>query len=267
MVHIQDDLFFADKQRAFAFVSHYEKRGYRFKWFTLTRANYFNEDYMSDAFIKRIKDSCVWLGLGIESGSDTMRQRLNKGITIGQINRAVDTLANNNMKASYAFMIGLPNEKVEDMVETARMIMDIKKRHPESTCAFQLFRPYPNTEIFDDAVKLGYAMPQSLGEWAIRQDITTGYTKISELAWLSDKERDLANYLVTVMGWSQTLGRVYTGKRILDGLLHFAIVLLLKSPSSLSLRLRLHFNYWGFIIEPHFYRMAHWVRNLVGRIG
>lgn len=266
VIHIQDDLFFADRQRALEFINQYESKGYGFKWFTLARANYFNEDYISDAFIKRIKGSCLWLGLGIESGSDAMRRRLNKGITADQIDKAVDTLAKNGMKTGYAFMVGLPYETEEEMVETARMIFTIKKCHPQSVCAYQLFRPYPNTELFDDATKLGYMMPQSLEEWVSVQDPVTGYTTINELVWLSSKERLLANYLVNAISWAQTSARVHTGKRILDRLLYVAIVFLLKIPSIFSLKLRLRFNYWGCIIETWVYGMAYRVRTVIERI-
>ena len=61
-VHMQDDLFFADKQRARGFLDEYDKGGYEFGWFTLARANYFGEHYMSDAFMMRIKPTVTIFG-------------------------------------------------------------------------------------------------------------------------------------------------------------------------------------------------------------
>jgi anaerobic magnesium-protoporphyrin IX monomethyl ester cyclase len=250
IIHIQDDLFFAVKSRVLGFLDHYENKNYRFKWFTLTRANYFRDDYMSDEFIKRIKGSCFWLGLGIESGSDAVRRRLRKEISEGQIERAVKTLADNKVATGYAFMFGMPRETREEMAATAKLIFKLKKRHPEASFAYQFFRPYPGTELFDEAVKLGYKIPSSLQDWASLQDIETGYTAIKEADWISEKRT--VRYFQDAVSCSLLSIR---GSRDYMPIIRIYL-LIFKLVFSLWLKLRLLINFWRFTIEDDFYQIS-----------
>jgi len=253
IIHIQDDLFFVDKNRVFEFFDQYKKRGYHFQWFSLARANYFRDDYLSDKFISQIRGSCLWLGLGIESGSATMRNRLRKEVSAEQINRAVETLARNKVATGYAFMFGMPYETEEEMIETVKLILDIKRRHPEADFAYQLFRPYPGTQLFDEAIELGYKMPQSLEGWASLQDIETGYTTLEESTWILNKS--LVMYLSRAIELSKRPLTVAKSSSLIESILSFLIIILLKLPYHLSLRLRLFTNSWGFIVENSYYQI------------
>ena len=125
VVHLQDDLFFADKKRFFAFLDEYDNRGYRFQWFTNCRANYIADSYLGDEVLGRINDKCIWFGMGIESGSEEIRNRLRKQLGDKQIYKAADLLGRNNMFGAYSFMTGLPYEKLPDTIKTIRMIFKI----------------------------------------------------------------------------------------------------------------------------------------------
>lgn len=262
IIHIQDDLFFVDKRRAFGFLDYYENRNYHFKWFTLTRANYFCDDYISDEFIKRIKGSCLWLGMGIESGSDAVRKRLRKEVSEEQISRAVETLSKNKIPTGYAFMVGMPHETREEMAETVKLILEMKKSHPEATFAYQLYRPYPGTELFDEAVKLGYKMPRFLEEWASLQDVETGYTTMEEALWILDKR--LVRYFQDSVSWS-----LCTIKTSIDyGLVRFILliyILIYKSLFRLSFKFRSWTNFWEFTIEDDFYQILRKVFTNLGK--
>lgn len=245
VIHIQDDLFFVDKQRVMGFVDEYDKRGYRFDWLALARANYFRNDYLDGKFLERIKRHCLWLGLGIESGNCEFRDKLNKGITDDEVWQAVDTLARNGINASYAFMVGVPSETKASMLDTVEMMIEIKQRHAQGAFIYQLFRPYPGTALFDKAVEMGYKIPKSLGEWASRQDILTGYTGITRSIWIKDK--GFVQYLLNAMEWSQytpiKTGDISLKAKIMQSL----YIILLKWPFSLSLNIRLLFGLWcGF---------------------
>ena len=257
IIHIQDDLFFVDKHRTFGFLDHYESNNYHFKWFTLTRANYFNDDYISDEFIKRIKGSCLWLGLGIESGSAAVRKRLRKQISEEQIRRAVETLAKNEIATGYAFMFGMPHETGEEMAETVKLILEMKKNHAGATFAYQLYRPYPGTELFDEAVKLGYKTPKSLEEWASLQDVETGYTTIDESPWVFDKK--VARYFQDLVSWSLQPIRKNAG------LATTIAISIYKLLFSLSFRFRLLTNFWKFTIEDDFYQVLRKLFAVLGR--
>lgn len=263
VIHIQDDLFFADKKRAMGFFDEYEKRGYHFGWFALARANYFGDSYLSEEYLGRIKSHCLWLGLGIESGNTSVRDRLRKDISETGIWKAVGILARSGINTGYAFMVGMPRETKAEMIDTVRMILGIRHHHPQGGFIYQLFRPYPGTQLFDEAVEEGYEIPRSLEQWAEALDISTGYTALEQSVWIKDKS--FVRYLLNAVEWSQfssvTTGEASLTKRVL---VLFCLVLL-KNPFLLSLKLRLFFNCWVAYWENWYCQMLHIVYGLSGR--
>lgn len=197
VIYFQDDNFFANKLRTFKFVEEYEKRGYHFRWFSLTRANYFNEEYLSDQFIARLYGSCLWLGLGVESGSDRVRKMVHKDISEEQVINAAYTLGKYKISTGYAFMVGLPSETEEEMLSTISLMSKIKEIHPQAQFTYQYYRPYPGSELYDLAIQEGFVPPNSLREWAHCQDVAIGYTSIDDLPWV--KSPEFVKYLMHVV--------------------------------------------------------------------
>ena len=70
VIHLQDDLFFADKGRFFTFLDEYDRRDYRFQWLTNCRAGYITDKYINDQVLERIKDQRIWLGIGLALSQD-----------------------------------------------------------------------------------------------------------------------------------------------------------------------------------------------------
>jgi radical SAM superfamily enzyme YgiQ (UPF0313 family) len=197
VIYFQDDNFFANKLRTFKFFEEYEKRDYHFRWFSLTRANYFNREYLSDQFIGRICNSCLWLGLGVESGSDRVRKLINKDISEEQVMAAAQTLGKCGIPTGYAFMVGLPSETEEEMLSTISFMLKIKEIHPQAQFAYQYYRPYPGSELYNLAIQEGFVPPNSLQEWAQCQDMAIGYISIDNLPWIHSIW--LVKYLMNVV--------------------------------------------------------------------
>ena len=200
IIHLQDDLFFANKRRFLSFLDEYEKRDYRFKWFALCRVNYIGEDYINDEIITRMKKQCLWLGFGIESGSEEIRQKLNKQIGEDNIYDTAYLLGKHDFIASYAFMTGLPFEKREDTVKTVHLMKRIKSLHSKAEFSFQYFRPYPGSPLYEEVIRAGFSPPSKLEEWSILHDKTTsGGVRLDILPWFKENEW---SYFVNVVGIS-----------------------------------------------------------------
>ncbi|MDD5343454.1 MAG: radical SAM protein [Smithella sp.] len=194
VIYLQDDNFFANKSRTFKFFDEYEKRKYRFRWFSLTRANYFNSGYLSDEFVARISRSCLWLGMGVESGSERIRKFINKEISEDQVLAASRTLGKYHVPAGYAFMVGLPDETREEMLFSLSLMKKIKTNHAEAQFSYQYYRPYPGSLLCDFAVQTGFVPPKTLRDWASCQD-TTGYSTLENLPWIK-KSFNFVKYLI-----------------------------------------------------------------------
>jgi len=115
-----------------------------FSWSCLSKVSAIDEDVLS--WLRRA--GCNEIHLGVESGSDKILKRMHKGITLRQVENAVQLSKEYNFWVHTFFMIGLPYETLEDMRSTIKFMKKIK---PDSInlCTFT---PYPGTELYDYCV-------------------------------------------------------------------------------------------------------------------
>ena len=188
LIHIQDDLFFSDKKRIVRFMEEYDRRGWKFKFFTLAHANHFHEKFINRSMLSWLEGKAVWLGIGVESGSEKIRFRINKHITDKQVIEAVKMLKEFNIKLGLAFMTGLPIETKEDRFETIKFIEKINKINPLCTFALQPWRPYPGGELYEIAKEKGFQAPGTIDEWVQVLSTGQGYYDPMRLPWNNPNE-------------------------------------------------------------------------------
>jgi anaerobic magnesium-protoporphyrin IX monomethyl ester cyclase len=116
----------------------------RVKWDVQTRVDLVN----FDLFRKMKEAGCEEVGLGIESGSDSVLQRVGKKITTGQARKAVLLAKKAGLMTSAYFIIGHPNETREDVLGTINFAAKLNT----TEVAFGLMVPYPGTEIYQMAI-------------------------------------------------------------------------------------------------------------------
>jgi radical SAM superfamily enzyme YgiQ (UPF0313 family) len=123
---------------------------------------------MDDRYLDDLADAGTHiLHIGIESGSQRVLDLFKKGIKVNDIIEINRKLAKNEkILAFYNWIVGTPTETINDVRMTMKLILQLIKENPRC-CIFQpnKFRPIPGTELFDLALKNGYKMPSSLGEW------------------------------------------------------------------------------------------------------
>ena len=115
------------------------------KWGCQTRVNLISEELlgiMSHA-------GCIQIDFGIESASRRILKSIKKGQTPEQIKKALDLTRKYRIKSLASFMIGLPGEKEEDLIENVKFL---RKTKPDYTY-FNLFTPFPGTEAAEVAIK------------------------------------------------------------------------------------------------------------------
>ena len=199
MVNIQDSDFFANKARLIHFVDLMIERKIGVKWFSNCRSNYFNNNYINEELLKRLEASgCIKLGIGAESGSDMMLERMKKKTTVGQLRKAIDMLNKTNIWLALSFLIGMPDETEDDMKKTLELVLKINeesKNHYIIGPAY--YRPYPGAEMFKRSVDYGFKPPKSLEEWGAAQKERFGYLPIEKFVWVSNK--NLAKYIVNIV--------------------------------------------------------------------
>jgi radical SAM superfamily enzyme YgiQ (UPF0313 family) len=103
--------------------------------------------------------------VGVESGSHRILDLIKKGETVEKVIEANRKLAPYPIVPLYLFMMGLPTEIPEDFAQSIRLAVQLTDENPRAVKTFNIYTPYPGTELYDHAVQLGLKEPQRLEDW------------------------------------------------------------------------------------------------------
>ncbi len=89
--------------------------------------------------------------IGFESGSDRVLKFLRKGCTRQQNLKAAHICKELGIKIWANYMLGLPTETREEVLETLSMLKEIKPYH----CSPAFYTPHPGSDLFEMGKKMG----------------------------------------------------------------------------------------------------------------
>lgn len=104
--------------------------------------------------------------LGVESGNERILQLLKKGETVEQVIEANRILASYPIVPLYLFMMGLPTETPVEFAQSVRLAVRLTDENPQAAKTFNIYTPYPGTELYQKCVELGLKEPRRLEDWA-----------------------------------------------------------------------------------------------------
>jgi radical SAM superfamily enzyme YgiQ (UPF0313 family) len=167
-IYFIDEDFFANRKRFVEILNGIEQDKLIFNWFANIRADYFRENYITRDLLERMKKSgCEVLGIGAESGSEKILNKLKKDITVDDTLNAAKRLNEIGINGTFSFMVGLLGEEKEDMEKTWELIKKIRKiNNFFLIIGPQIYRPYPGSLLFLECLKSGMKEPNTLAEWA-----------------------------------------------------------------------------------------------------
>ena len=137
-----DDTFTIKEKRVIEICKKIIERNLNINWAAISRVNYVSEEML---FWMR-KAGCIQISYGVESGSERIRRRLNKGIKQDQIRKAFALTTQFGILARAYFIYGCPEESWETIHETLDLINEIK---PLSTI-FYILDIFPGTALYSD---------------------------------------------------------------------------------------------------------------------
>ncbi len=157
-IHITDDSFTQDIDRAKRICEGILRRGLSFPWSLI---NGIRVDFVDREFFRLAKRAGCWqVGYGIESGDQRILDIVGKKTTLGQIENAV-ALAREAGVATFGFFIfGLPGEDAESMERT----ISFAKRLPLDIAKFDICIPYPGTPYYEELRSSGSILTD---DWAL----------------------------------------------------------------------------------------------------
>lgn len=140
--YVSDDTFTMRKNRVIQICKKIIEKDLKITWFAISRVNYVNEEML---YWMR-KAGCIQISYGVESGSEKIRNALNKNIKTDDIKRAFALTTKYGILARAYFIYGSPGENWDTIQETIDLIHEIK---PLSTI-FYILDILPGTALYED---------------------------------------------------------------------------------------------------------------------
>jgi radical SAM superfamily enzyme YgiQ (UPF0313 family) len=116
-------------------------------------------DLMVRAGVKRFT-------IGVESGSQRILDLIKKDVTVEQFLEANRKLAPYPIVPLYLFMMGLPSETPDDLRRSIELAARLIEDNPKAAKTFNIYTPYPGTELYGLALEMGMKPPDRLEDWA-----------------------------------------------------------------------------------------------------
>lgn len=143
-IHIAEDAFTTDMQRAATICDEIIRRKLDFPWVTLTGIRVDSVDF---SLLKKMKDAgCYRVLFGIESGSDEILKRIRKGIRVEQVRQAVEAAKRAGLEVFGAFMFALPGETEKTMQKTIDLAVSLDLDLAKASITI----PLPGTPLFQE---------------------------------------------------------------------------------------------------------------------
>jgi len=121
-----------------------------------------NEELVTKEYLDLAKRAGVWfIFYGVESGSQAMLDRMEKGIAVDEIKRAIRMTKEAGILAYCSFVVGLPGESWDTLRETGDLIREICP----SSYNWGYACPFPGTEFDKEVTRKGHKLEVDYGEY------------------------------------------------------------------------------------------------------
>ena len=156
-IHIEDDLFTANKERAIAICRLIRKAKLSLNFKVRSRVNTIDEELLGELRGAGAK----MIVFGIESGSQKMLDAMNKNTTVEQNIHAIELSRKLGFYCYADMFVGYPGENYQTLEETKKFLLRAK---PFAVSMATLI-PLPCTHVYEEAKKNSHL----LGDWGIGQ--------------------------------------------------------------------------------------------------
>ena len=140
LYYIIDDTFTAVKTRITKFVDLINKYNFNIYWQCESRIDIMTEDLLE----KMAKAGCFSIQYGIESGSQEVLDKINKGIDLQYAKKIIKATYDNKIQLTLSFMLGHFCDTKETMHQTVEFIKEIANTY-RAEIALSFNTPFPGT--------------------------------------------------------------------------------------------------------------------------
>lgn len=146
---ITDELFALNRDKALTFCEEILNRGLNIAWVCMSRAGQVDEELLK--MMKRA--GCKEISFGLESGDEEMLSKIiHKKSTLDTARQTIGLVKKVGIRTHASYMIG----NIGETERTIRKTIEFAKELNTDVAAFFIASPLPGTELYEQALKLGY---------------------------------------------------------------------------------------------------------------
>jgi len=143
--YFSDDTFSVNKKRVVEVCKKILEKNLKISWNAISRVNYMSEEVLS--WMR--KAGCIQISYGIESGSEKIRNSLNKKITTGEIEKAFAITSKYGVLPRAYFIYGSPGESRK----TIRESIDLIRKTKPLVIYSSVLSLFPGTALYSEYKK------------------------------------------------------------------------------------------------------------------
>ncbi|MHA1684440.1 MAG: B12-binding domain-containing radical SAM protein [Promethearchaeota archaeon] len=143
-VNFRDSNFTLNRDRCIEICKRMIQEGLDVTWNCETRVNLVDKTLLE---LMRLS-GCVKISFGVESGSEKILREIDKQISVESVKRAFSLCKDARIDTQAFFMVGFPDESMDDILDTWNLITTIKP----DFLFISVVVPLPGTKIYDQTV-------------------------------------------------------------------------------------------------------------------
>jgi len=177
-IHVYDDNFSADMERAKAICDLIIERKLKFPWNIFAGLRVDRVD--GELLLKLKKAGCYRISIGIESGNQSVLDQIGKDITLEKVRSAVALIKKAKIECIGFFILGLPGETEKTMQDTINFAKKLKLDFAKTG----ILSPFPGTPIFEKWEKQGRILSRNWSDYIFhnRGDLVYNHPNLSSKA-------------------------------------------------------------------------------------
>lgn len=157
-IKIADEMFVLNARHVLGICDGIIERGYRLNIWAYVRV-----DTVRDEMLDRLKRAGVnWLGFGIESASERVRDDVRKGFAQEAIFPILAKVRAAGINIGANYMFGLPEDDLPSMQATLDLALAIKADWTNFFCTMA----YPGSQLYTLALQQGWRLPETWGGYS-----------------------------------------------------------------------------------------------------
>jgi radical SAM superfamily enzyme YgiQ (UPF0313 family) len=168
------------------------RRDFRMTWEANVHAGYMTKELLS--IMK--KADCKMINVGCESGSQKILNDIKKGVTVDKIRDVFRWAKELGIERRSFFIIGMPNENMDDIKMTENLIREIEP----DIYGVTVLCPYPGSDLYDHAKMKDY-------DWSTTDEYANSYweTKYFTNSQLKDLQKRLTELNTAKIAWHHNI--------------------------------------------------------------